>query len=386
MKKKLYLSKRNIEDISSLLLMLCLNFGTIYTISLGTKKFNFSYSEFFLYIFLLCFIFNKKLKIYFKLNNYILFKFIFVIYIIFVNFWADSISANLSINYYFIVGLISYVFFLNIFIQTDSLYSKGLRIFGLALSLSIIFIFLYNIIFVYNLFDVRFYELKKSISVPLGSSNFLALFLNFMFFYEIISKKKHWSGYSFIYILALLFTLSRGGYIAFFIGIFLLILFNIILMNNYKLGFIFLFVFIISSLIIFYLSNNFFDLTTFSSVFTRLEIWRDRINLFLQNPIFGSGYQYENITNSHNIILTLLSSYGIVGFLLCMVYFGNLILLSFKYYMKKFSYNSLKFLVPLLVVFIHSLIEPFFLSAESQIFMSAFYANLYKELILLNRK
>ena len=63
------------------------------------------------------------------------------------------------------------------------------------------------------------------------------------------------------------------------------------------------------------------EFTNFQS--SRLEIWTSGLNLFFNNPIFGSGsgsftqiFRYENGLwkgHSHNLILEFLISYGIIA-------------------------------------------------------------------------
>ena len=128
---------------------------------------------------------------------------------------------------------------------------------------------------------------------------------------------------------------SRGAIISLFTPF----LFILVLRKNLKNKFLSVIVLIISLLIFLYLNDKLNssavyrlinlqnDISEGSSSAIRLTKWESVFNQFLNNPIIGGRLKGENLdTHPHNIILEILQSTGIFGF----VFFCILLYHSFK--------------------------------------------------------
>jgi O-antigen ligase len=224
---------------------------------------------------------------------------------------------------------------------------------------------------------------KNLLSVGWGKSNYLAAFfviiIPITIGYLIYTKKKI-SKYLLTISLLLMFfavtlTLSRGGILALLIT--LLILLPKVL--NRKYFFPFIVIFLSVSLIIFLnpltyvIIDRIATLESSSSVYSRINFYKDVWNTFLTHPITGVGlgnlgYYSKFILgpelspSAHNIILGALGELGIIGTLF---YLSIFILLTIKIYQgykfeKDESLKTIKWCLFSSVVgaLIHTLVEP----------------------------
>lgn len=175
---------------------------------------------------------------------------------------------------------------------------------------------------------------------------FLPLFLSSMFFQEEKSKKIKGFFLFFIGLLALVFTISKGGFISFFIsmGYFVFLAYKYKLISMQR-------VFVLSVSVVVLLAASYFILPSHTEerikarvefentpynpyeiehswiwklTSGRTQIWAYSLELIVQKPIFGYGIDNASIhleRGTHNEYLGWLVKYGIIGFLLfCIIY------------------------------------------------------------------
>jgi O-antigen ligase len=272
---------------------------------------------------------------------------------------------------------------------------------ALLFSLLVVFVIM-NILTVLGTFNIlelpgiEFLKHGRS-SGALSEANqyaaFLVLFLPFCFHYIIKFR-------SFIpKLIAIVITLlglyclflagSRGGILAFIIGIIVYFVLeskqitNKILLKNLTL-FALLIIFIIVSIKLLPeitkegLKFHIFEKAERSSIFSsdyssgRLEIWAKCIEVFMKNPIFGSGWNtiYQSVgMNSHNDYLLYLTTTGLVGFFLFFFIFYRLGKTVLGFRLNLDSKN---------ISFYHV-----YLSGLSSFMVAMFFVNIYSPYIFL---
>ncbi len=222
-------------------------------------------------------------------------------------------------------------------------------------------------------------------------SALIVLFLPFCFHY-IIKFKKFFRKLIAITITllglyCLFLTGSRGGILSFVIGLIVYFILESkrithkILLKNLAF-FIILIIFIILSINMLPeiskegLRYNIFERAEGSSILSsdyssgRIEIWSKCIEIFLQNPIFGTGWNtiYQSVGfNSHNEYLSYLTTTGLIGFFLFLFIFYRLgkTVLGFT-----FNLNSKN------ISFYHV-----YLSGLSSFMVAMFFVNIYSPYI-----
>jgi O-antigen ligase len=187
----------------------------------------------------------------------------------------------------------------------------------------------------------------------------------------------------------LFLTGSRGGILSFVVGIIVYFILeskqitNKILLKNIAL-FSILIVFIIISINILPeitkegLKYNIFEKAESASIFSsdyssgRIEIWSKCIEVFMRNPIFGTGWNtiYQSIGfNSHNEYLLYLTTTGIIGFFLFILIFYRLGKTVFNFRSIENSENT---------SFYHV-----YLSGLTSFMVAMFFVNIYSPYIFL---
>ncbi|PPK45281.1 O-antigen ligase family protein [Clostridium algidicarnis] len=380
-----------------LVVVASLNMGTFFGIKIGEKQLSISYSEVFLFISLIIIMFkyNNLFKI--PLEKYLYLKLLVISWVIIVSFWSVQVGQNLGIAKSLIVGVLSFILFYNIFNYDYYLPQKGLRVFGLILSVIMLVNIIVNIVNGPPISTYAYYAIKEFAKTPLGRSNNLSIYLEFLLLYEIVLKGRNWYKYCMLYLISIFATLSRTGIILTFGGLFLTFLIsrntkgekdNSHKNKSDKNKKIYYLLFAIALIVaITYMSKNINQFTNFSSGNTRLNIWKQHIEVFAESPIVGRGYQLtEEFPDAHNIIVTILSSFGLVGLLLFTVLLIHVIAKVFKnikHYNSIGAYKesrlNVAFLASFTIIFVHSFFEPYLLSSTTQIFISIFIATIYTE-------
>lgn len=240
----------------------------------------------------------------------------------------------------------------------------------------------------------------------LGNPNMFAGYLAFNISYALaylIQKKR--DIYAILNIalssICLIFTYSRGGFIALFAASVVII----ILYRNWKAA-----VYLAFMSVLYYRYNmvgglNRADigiLGTDSSSLYRLEIWKASIGLFLSNIAFGSGlgsvlqylsYSSEKlkglIYHSHNIYIHLLAETGVVG----LTAFGYLVMTAFRkfksfwreYKSSEYAYIAVGFAASMTAMLVHGLIDCVpFIPTRSLVFLT--YLSLFPILVFNFKK
>ncbi|AYF87486.1 O-antigen ligase domain-containing protein [Pseudomonas sp. DY-1] len=195
---------------------------------------------------------------------------------------------------------------------------------GLLLGFLVWCKFFYGALYVY-MTDGGFYELKSHLSLPLGNSNFLAVYLLFFLAFT-VGKGQVWS--SLFILLAVFMTMSRFGTMFSIFTILLacaagrftvsavlwplaLVCFSVFLLIMLNIG---------EALAL--LREGYFP-----SLLARAELWEQGKNLVQVSPVLGAGpggftTHLDSIAwprqewGSHNWILSVWVEYGVTGFLL----------------------------------------------------------------------
>ena len=175
--------------------------------------------------------------------------------------------------------------------------------------------------------------------------------------------------------IALFFTLSRGGIISFFAGLFVFSAFIFTRdMSRMKLLPIFLFVFVLAVYLLFFGISPIIEKFIHSETSTqsRFIAWQGTLSAFRDYPVFGTGfgtfqhifkaYQPESLrlywTHAHNDYLELLLELGIVG----MVIVGLFFIVIFRTIMKiqwrgREVYLGAALFASMTTIAIHSLVD-----------------------------
>lgn len=162
-----------------------------------------------------------------------------------------------------------------------------------------------------------FYEIKNSMITPLGSSNYLAVFILISF-----TVALYFSRYivGSVLAIALFITFSRTGYVMFFITVCIWYVDKKIALSNQAKKIVSLVSVAVLIIVWLLLCTNVDSLP--QSLANRAELWREAINQVTRYPLFGvPRSEYLKIFNGlawdpHNSILNLLILVGVVGFAL----------------------------------------------------------------------
>lgn len=224
--------------------------------------------------------------------------------------------------------------------------------------------------------------LTKNIHLSWGSSNYIAAFyallipmgISMIFIKKLsISARLLLISVVLLMITALFLTGSRGGVVAFCFG-------SLVLLWRFRswqtlLAFLF-FCFLMGCVIFSIPSSQIIwqglvGYQTSPSVLSRVELWKESIRIFMENPILGVGLGNINyhvelagslFMRSHNLMLELLSEAGIIGFLI----FVGLILKILRIQIKNCAkiqnsfHHSLAWgvLAATIAALAHSMVEP----------------------------
>ena len=175
-------------------------------------------------------------------------------------------------------------------------------------------------------------------------------FLPFIIYYLLTLNKKNFL-YRFKYLIflfvyfSILITGERAASLMATLFLFLMLIFNFILINKKKL-LIYFFIFVITFAFLYANQHSIIKERILFTVHKQLNnnvyetLFHNALNSFYKNPILGSGVQtyryecpkYSNTcsTHPHNYILELLSDVGIVGCLSFLIFFIGIIYKKFK--------------------------------------------------------
>lgn len=343
-------------------------------VPLGNSAYQLSYIEigllliFVIQFFRVFLIRNRQAKVKKNDSIYLFLLFLMIIYSLISYFWSISgITSLVGVTFFiygFIVVLLSFFYDFKL---REYIIANRILLMSLTIQLTINF---YNSGQFSNTIG-SYYNIKIFSSTLLGDSNYVSMFLTFIFTFEIIAKVKYWFPFTIISGLSIILTMSKGAILALVSVIAIYIFVELISKKNknkYKnffsitiLGLLFIIAFTSSSLgkqtiqMINYSLNSGFSAG-------RDILYSSALNT-IENNVFGIGY--TNIDNPHNFIVEGLRSYGIL--------FGMISTLIFLYPLRHFfnlfrsEYNPVK-LALLLSYFglvTHGLIEIFFYTTPS---------------------
>ena len=268
-------------------------------------------------------------------------EFSHVMLLIFIPFLLRGKKENIMLCYGLFFGVIvacSYVFIatfiLNISFDRDA-FERILDIHHTYLSMYILFFI--------NFILINFFDGYKNNSTLKKTIYITAVLLGFLIIFMLNSK-----------IAIVIFTVILGGY--------LVISFS----KNNALKYLLVFLALTLSIVVF---NNKLNVSYKSALDFRQEIWTQSVNSIKENIFFGnlkmpekdvlnykhyiSGKYYlmDSDLNSHNQYLSILLKYGIIGFLILLLYPVNLVSTLNKSTTKKTMKEVVGFGVILIMIF-----------------------------------
>lgn len=351
-----------------------LSLGVFVAIPLGGASYSLRYVEILLII-LLFFIgiknLNKDSKI--KLSNgekinYTLF-FMFFLYSLMTFFWSSKPTTALSGSIVFFFALLALVVS-NYYLSRDpKIFVVANRIFIFSLFVQISFS-MYQVIGAHGL---HFYALKESSNTLIGNSNAVSFYFTFSLLFEFISKEKKWGIFTLINAIGLALTLSRGAFVTLAIC---LVIYLLISLFSKKIKIAQILVTISVMGILFYLFIQYtapgIELwsglqngLSANSVGTRQNLWSDSLKQIIQKP-YGDGVIWEN--DPHNIIIRVTRDLGVLFGPIFIVIIGYPLYYFIKISTYQFSNKSIAVLIAYLSIFIHAMIEIFYLTSHTIIY------------------
>ncbi len=247
---------------------------------------------------------------------------------------------------------------------------------------------------------------KNLVATSWGRSNYLATFYDIIvpltlgYFLTIDSfKAKIFSGLSLLIMMsAEILTLSRGGILSLTIAI-IFFLSRVIKPRTFLpiLGALILVIgIILLNPLTYVLIQGLMTVDNSFSYFTRVNFYKDVVNMFLRNPIYGVGlgnlgfhstFVLKTQESAHNIVLGMLGETGIIGAIFFFTFLGKIILELFKNYIIEKN-DSLKILKWALIssfvgALTHSMMEPNFEGFQFSIMVWILIA-LFMKIRLLN--
>jgi O-antigen ligase len=297
------------------------------------------------YLIVLTFLFISAIKLKARFyNTWIVFLAAYSIYVIASVAWSNHYSYNVTLIQAFfntvLMPLIIAVIALNLFETQKNIdfYVKNLIIASVILSVIAIFQIIFG-----NAMVGGFRRSMATFSNPNALAIFLVLVipcLNYAMDKGLINRKLGWAILVLI-ILGLITTVSRKGIVTGAIAFFLYYM----LKKNYQKA---LFIGILAILLVGVFSQARFVSVRFESRFMKHSFEKKAshreigLRMFRSSPLFGLGYKgyYENYGDfkgepgrkydPHNIFITALTDYGLVGFTLLMCIFIYPLLYSIK--------------------------------------------------------
>lgn len=216
----------------------------------------------------------------------------------------------------------------------------------------------------------------RLIGTPSRDPNITAFFVTLYFFYTLSNLRKKNNVIGFILsLLCIVFTFSRGAYLSIFMASLLFFIISKNRKEKYKAAALV----IVIIVLIFNLTTNFFinPVELISERFLKLfqdggsgreTLWNFAFDIFLQNPIFGTGIntlrQYGSGNEAHSVILEVLAESGLIGLFLYLTFWLSIFYFCIKLLRKD---NSTKFI---LLTFTSMFLQMLFLSI---LYNEAFY-------------
>lgn len=306
----------------------------------------------------------------------------FPIWCMMTSLWSADGLRTLMYSAYLFEAYLTFII-ASVYFRTtrDTRLQGPLRLFGLILAIQVVWMASIG----YRSVGINPSVWKQYIVVPIGSSNFIAPFFEFIALYELVLKDTWWPILSGIMFSGIILTMSRGGIIIFLL---VLALYLIIDVFDYKLVggkrrvLSTVFAIFAISFVLWALREPLGDwFNTLSSSYNdRIFLAKTALNAFNQHPFIGVGLGAFGVWGStdvrapHNLWLQVLSETGIIGMSLLIILFlavGYIIFTSFfKRYIIGETRELMAVSIGLVAILLHSTIEPFLLDGTSSIWFA----------------
>jgi O-antigen ligase len=302
------------------------------------------------------------------------------IVVMFVAMILSSFNApvvNLNYIFYAAIGLLYALIY---FFYTNSLEGDHkeylLRMFfilGVLISVQ-------TLIFYLRVDDVLLALENKQINLGWGISNYVATYLIMFIPATFYFAKKVKINTPFVIIavfeiIMLIFTLSRGGMVA-FAGVLVLLMIYLFSKNNWKASLVNLLIISVVSFLIVY-----FNYDAFLAIYVRLkelmlsdtgriDIWKDALQKFLEHPLFGGGIfartsDVADYRMYHNTLLHTLATFGILGVISLLIQVWQM----FKIVLKKFDSMSAILAISLIGAHAHGMVDNIYFMPQFMILL-----------------
>ncbi len=296
--------------------------------------------------------------------------------------WSTDGLRTLMYSAYLFEAYLTFII-ASVYFRTakDTRLQNPLRLFGLILAMQVVWMASIG----YRSVGLNPSVWKQYIVVPIGGSNFIAPFFEFIALYELVLKDTWWPIFSGIMFTGIILTMSRGGIISF---LFVLALYLIIDVFGHRLVggkrrvlstviAIFAISFVLWALR--EPLGNWFN-TLSSSFNDRIFLAKTALNAFNQRPFTGVGFGAFGVWGGtyvrapHNLWLQVLAETGIIGMSLLLVLFLVVGYSIFSSFTKRYIIGEIRELMAVSIGFVaillHSTMEPFLLDGVSSIWIA----------------
>jgi O-antigen ligase len=285
--------------------------------------------------------------------------------------WSIDMRRSVMSVFALMEACLVFVVCYNVFIATPyRSFESAVRLFGIVLSLQV----LWAVWSTLTGGDSRyFYDLKHGAVVPLGASNFVAMFLEFGLVYEILKRRRWWMVVAALHAAALVLTFSRGAVVA--LGITLTVAWVSLLFTRgeRRTAIVVACAAGLATAALWVWPFGRILLEAFTLVgrtaSSRFELWGSALGAAEAAPLTGFGIgTFESIggvRDAHSTIFELLGETGVVGLALFGVMIAGFLLGVARVAWagsgsKGVRREALALTFAFGAVLLHSLIEPFF--------------------------
>lgn len=367
------------------ILMFSLTLGKVFLIPLFGRGYSFQFAEIIILIGLIIFtvhILLKKPIILFSNDLVILLWVFLIMWTIAGTFWVKDYLKHWGVTIWLIDGFLTYIIIVNVLYFSPRSFQIAERLFIIGLVVQLI-INVYPFLAGRTTTILDFYSFKRHAITMMGNSNYIAIFLEFSLIFELVKKSRNYFIFVLLAVIGLTITLSRTGLLILLIFIPFIFLMEMKRLK-YKKVFLMFIVFFLIVLFIFKFMVPFVNVLQISldkesllkSFISRKGLMRNSFYDFTEAPLIGSGLRWED--DPHNIILRIMSNLGIIGgipfFIILLIPIKRLIHYILKKPNYQFMLDARACLVAYLVIFLHSMLEPFFMGVASQIWIGIFMA------------